>query len=68
MALRNTIGRRQRVEYPLARMRIGFVGSGDVAAALARGRGEPALCTDPDDRARERGGEARESNAVGGSG
>jgi pyrroline-5-carboxylate reductase len=49
-------------------MRIGFVGSGNMAAALARGWGEPVLCTDSGSgRARalaeELGGEALESNA-----
>jgi pyrroline-5-carboxylate reductase len=44
-------------------MRLGFLGSGNMASALARGIGEPALCFDPvGDRARalagELGGEA----------
>ena len=49
-------------------MRIGFVGSGNMAAALARGWGEPVLCTDSGSgRAQalvgELGGEALTSNA-----
>lgn len=49
-------------------MRIGLVGSGNMASALARGWGEPVLCTDSGSgRARklaeETGGEAVASNA-----
>lgn len=50
-------------------MRIGFIGAGNMASALARGFGEPALVSDID-RARaealagEIGGEAAESNAA----
>jgi pyrroline-5-carboxylate reductase len=50
-------------------MRIGFIGAGNMASALARGLGEPALVSDVD-RARaealatEIGGEAAESNAA----
>ena len=49
-------------------MRIGFVGSGNMAAALARGWGEPVLCTDSGSGraqalAEELGGEAVASNA-----
>lgn len=48
-------------------MRIGFVGSGNMARALARGWGEPVLCTDSGSGraaalAAEVGGEALESN------
>jgi pyrroline-5-carboxylate reductase len=53
----------------LRAMRIGFIGAGNMATALARGLGEPALVSDVD---RERalslaqaiGGEALESNAA----
>jgi pyrroline-5-carboxylate reductase len=50
-------------------MRIGFIGAGNMASAIARGLGEPALVADVD-RARaeslaaEIGGEAAESNAA----
>src|ERR687893_2892196 len=49
-------------------MRIGLIGAGNMASALARGIGEPALVADVDaDRARaladELGGEAVASNA-----
>jgi pyrroline-5-carboxylate reductase len=49
-------------------MRIGFIGAGSMASALARGVGEPALVCDPQtDRATalaaEIGGEALDSNA-----
>ena len=49
-------------------MRIGFVGSGNMATALARGWGEPVLCTDSGSGRAERlaeelGGEAVASNA-----
>jgi pyrroline-5-carboxylate reductase len=50
-------------------MRIGFIGAGNMASAIARGLGEPALVADID-RARaealasEIGGEAAESNAA----
>jgi pyrroline-5-carboxylate reductase len=48
-------------------MQIGFVGSGNMAAALARGWGEPVLCTDSGSGrakalAEELGGEALASN------
>jgi pyrroline-5-carboxylate reductase len=48
-------------------MQVGFIGSGNMAAALARGWGEPVLCTDSGSGraarlARELGGEALESN------
>ena len=50
-------------------MRIGFIGAGSMAAALARGLGEPALVYDPDgDRsaalAEEIKGEVADSNAA----
>jgi len=50
-------------------MRIGFIGAGSMASALARGLGEPALVYDPDgDRAaalaREIKGEVADSNAA----
>lgn len=50
-------------------MRIGFIGAGSMASALARGLGEPALVYDPDaDRAHglaeELRGEVAESNAA----
>jgi pyrroline-5-carboxylate reductase len=49
-------------------MRVGLIGSGNMASALARGWGEPVLCTDPiAERAQalvaELGGEVAESNA-----
>jgi len=49
-------------------MRIGLVGSGKMARAMARGWGEPVLCTDPVPRfaqaiAEETGGEAVATNA-----
>src|SRR3954454_14666194 len=49
-------------------MRLGLIGAGNMAAALARGIGEPVLVSDPQsDRARaladELGGEALASNA-----
>src|SRR5688500_11627246 len=49
-------------------MRIGLVGAGNMAAALARGWGEPVLCTDSGSGraqalAAEVGGEALSSNA-----
>jgi pyrroline-5-carboxylate reductase len=53
----------------LRAMRIGFIGAGNMASALARGLGEPALVADID-RSRaealagEIGGEAAESNAA----
>lgn len=48
-------------------MRIGLIGAGSMARALARGWGEPVLCADPvaeraQALARELGGEARPSN------
>lgn len=50
-------------------MRIGFIGAGNMASALARGLGEPAIVSDIDREraeslAREIGGEAAESNAA----
>ncbi len=50
-------------------MRIGFIGAGSMASALARGLGEPALVYDPDvDRsnglAEELGGQVADSNAA----
>src|SRR5918997_6005266 len=49
-------------------MRLGFVGAGNMASALARGIGEPVLVYDVDDSkaralAEELGGEAVASNA-----
>src|SRR4051794_39998761 len=49
-------------------MRIGFIGCGNMASALARGWGDPAVCSDVDSAraqalAAELGGEAVESNA-----
>jgi pyrroline-5-carboxylate reductase len=49
-------------------MKVGLIGAGNMARALARGWGEPVLCADPiAERARalakETGGEALESNA-----
>src|SRR6476661_8563029 len=48
-------------------MRVGFIGSGNMARALARGWGDPVLCTDSGSGraaalARELGGEAIASN------
>jgi pyrroline-5-carboxylate reductase len=53
----------------LRRMRIGFIGAGNMASALARGLGEPALVADlnrerAEALAAEIGGEAVESNAA----
>ena len=53
----------------LRAMRIGFIGAGNMASALARGLGRPALVADVDQRkarelAQEIGGEAAESNAA----
>ena len=50
-------------------MRVGLIGSGNMASALARGWGEPVLCTDAiPERAQalgaETGGEALSSNAL----
>jgi pyrroline-5-carboxylate reductase len=50
-------------------MRIGFIGAGNMASAIARGLGEPALVADIDSArakalAEEIGGEAAESNAA----
>ena len=48
-------------------MQLGFIGAGNMASALARGWGEPVLCTDSGSGraaalARELGGEALASN------
>src|SRR5262245_49098572 len=48
-------------------MRVGFIGAGNMARALARGLGEPVLCTDSgsgraQQLAQELGGEALSSN------
>src|ERR1700755_1091478 len=48
-------------------MQVGFIGSGNMAGALARGWGDPVLCTDSGSGraavlARELGGEAVASN------
>ncbi|HXP28348.1 MAG TPA: NAD(P)-binding domain-containing protein, partial [Solirubrobacteraceae bacterium] len=49
-------------------MKIGLIGAGNMARAMARGWGEPVLCADPvSERAKalvdELGGEALQSNA-----
>ena len=53
----------------LAPMRLGFIGAGNMASALARGLGEPALVSDIDRSraealAKEIGGEAADDNAA----
>ena len=54
--------------YPDATMKVGLIGSGNMARAMARGWGQPVLCADPipgraEALVEEVGGEALDSNA-----